>query len=225
MSAPRTVAVDGPSGVGKSTIGRLVADRYGYLFFDTGALYRAVSHAALRRGVEPGDGEALARLAGTLRIELERAAAGSGRMYHVRVEGEDVTEELRSAAVERVVSEVSAHPEVRAALLGRQREIARASRSVLVGRDIGTVVLPDADLKVYLDAPLEERARRRHRELLDKDGELSLESVAQELRRRDRIDSERASAPLRIPPDAVVVDTAGKGIEQVLAEIEPWIVP
>lgn len=220
MSLPRTVALDGPAGVGKSTVGKLLADRHGYIFLDTGVLYRAVSLAAIRRGVGAGDEHGLAGVARELRVEIGRAAPGSGRMYTVLLDGADVTDELRSPEVEAVVSEVSAHPAVRAALLERQREIARGSRSVLVGRDIGATVLPDAELKVYLDASLQERALRRHRERLQKDPAYPFERVIEELKHRDKLDTERASSPLRVPPDALVIHTDGKDVDQVLAEIE-----
>ncbi|MDP9353345.1 MAG: (d)CMP kinase [Chloroflexota bacterium] len=220
MSAPRTIAVDGPAGVGKSTIGKLLADRHTMLFLDTGALYRAVSLAALCRGVAANDETGLEGVAHHLDVQLLRAEPDSGLMYRVRLDGSDVTEEIRSPRVEAIVSEVSAHPKVRAALLRRQREIAHASPSVLVGRDIGTTVLPDADLKVYLDATLEERALRRHRERLAKEPEYPFERVLEELQRRDKLDTERASSPLRVPEDALVVDTTGKDIETVLSEIE-----
>lgn len=220
MSAPRTIAVDGPAGVGKSTIGKLLADRHTMLFLDTGALYRAVSLAALCRGVTANDEIGLEDVAHHLDVQLLRAEPDSGLMYRVRLDGSDVTEEIRSPRVEAIVSEVSAHPKVRAALLRRQREIAHASPSVLVGRDIGSTVLPDADLKVYLDATLEERALRRHRERLAKDPEYPFERVLEELQRRDKLDTKRASSPLRVPEDALVVDTTGKDIETVLSEIE-----
>ncbi len=190
------------------------------LFLDTGALYRAVSLAALCRGVAANDETGLEDVAHHLDIQLLRAEPDSGLMYRVRLDGSDVTEEIRSPRVEAIVSEVSAHPKVRAALLRRQREIAHASPSVLVGRDIGTTVLPDADLKVYLDATIEERALRRHRERLAKEPEYPFERVLEELQRRDKLDTERASSPLRVPEDALVVDTTGKDIETVLSEIE-----
>ncbi len=212
--------MDGPAGVGKSTIGKLLADRHTMLFLDTGALYRAVSLAALCRGVAANDETGLEDVAHHLDVQLLRAEPDSGLMYRVRLDGSDVTEEIRSPRVEAIVSEVSAHPKVRAALLRRQREIAHASPSVLVGRDIGTTVLPDADLKVYLDATLEERALRRHRERLAKEPEYPFERVLEELQRRDKLDTERASSPLRVPEDALVVDTTGKDIETVLSEIE-----
>lgn len=220
MTTPRTIALDGPAGVGKSTVGRLLADRHGYLFLDTGVLYRAVSLEAIRRGVAATDGAGLTTVARNLDILMLRAEPDSGRMYIVRLAGEDVTDGLRSPQVEAIVSQVSAHPDVRAALLERQREIARSSRSVLVGRDIGTTVLPDADFKVYLDASVEERARRRHRERLAKDPLFPYERVVEELKHRDKLDSGRAASPLRIPEDALVIDTNGKDVEAVLSEIE-----
>lgn len=220
MIGPYNIAVDGPAGVGKSTVGKLLAERHGYLFLDTGVLYRVVGLLALREGVAPGDEEGLASLARGLDIELVRTEPGSPQLYRVLLGGEDVTAELRGADVERRVSEIAAHPQVRAALLDRQREIARRSPSVLVGRDIGTVVLPEAELKIYLEASLSERALRRHRELLGRGAAASFAQVTEELKRRDRLDSERTSAPLRVPDDAYVVDTNGKAIEAVLEEIE-----
>lgn len=217
---PRQVALDGPAGVGKSTIGKLLADRRDLVFLDTGVLYRAVSLAALDRGVESTDDGALAEIARSLDIEILRPEPGSERMYIVCIEGHDVTDVLRSPDVEAIVSVVSAHPAVRAELLTRQRELAEASPSVLVGRDIGTVVLPNADVKIYLDASLHERARRRHTELLARGRRQSFEDVVLELQRRDKSDTERAVSPLRIPEDAIVVDTDGKDIEEVLQEIE-----
>lgn len=224
MSRPRTIAVDGPAGVGKSTIGKLLADRHAMLFLDTGALYRAVSLAALCRGVNVSDEDGLEAVARHLDVQLLRATPESDQMYRVLLDGADVTEEIRSPRVEAVVSEVSAHPRVRAALLHRQREIAHASPSVLVGRDIGTTVLPDADLKVYLDATLEERTLRRYRERLEKDPNYPYERVLEELQRRDKLDTERVSSPLRVPENALVVDTTGKDIETVLREIEAKMV-
>ncbi len=220
MSTPRTIALDGPAGVGKSTIGKLLADRHRYLFLDTGVLYRAVSLAAVRQGIAPVDAVALREVARDLDLEIQRAEPESGYMYRVSLDGEDVTEVLRSPEVEQIVSEVSAHTQVRAELLHRQREIARANPSVLVGRDIGTVVLPNADLKVYLDATLEERTMRRHRERLVKDPAFPYERVLAELQRRDMLDTERATSPLRVPDDALLIDTTGKDVDAVLLEIE-----
>ncbi len=220
MTAPRTIALDGPAGVGKSTIGKLLADRHHYLFLDTGVLYRAVSLVAVRQGIASADTARLREVARDLDVEILRAEPESEFMYRVSIDGEDVTEILRSPEVEQIVSEVSAHPQVRAELLQRQREIARANPSVLVGRDIGTVVLPDADLKVYLDATLEERTMRRHRERLQQDPMYPYERVLAELQRRDKLDTERASSPLRVPDDALLIDTTGKDVDAVLLAIE-----
>ena len=220
MTVPRTIALDGPAGVGKSTIGKMLADRHQYLFLDTGVLYRAVSLVAVRQGIAAADADRLREVARDLDVEILRAEPESEFMYRVAIDGEDVTEILRSSEVEQIVSEVSAHRQVRAELLQRQREIARARPSVLVGRDIGTVVLPDADLKVYLDATLEERTMRRHRERLQQDPEYPYERVLAELQRRDKLDAERASSPLRVPDDALVLDTTGKDVDAVLLAIE-----
>ncbi len=220
MTSPRTIALDGPAGVGKSTIGKLLADRHHYLFLDTGVLYRAVSLVAVRQGIASADAARLREVARDLDVEILRAEPESEFMYRVSIDGEDVTEILRSPEVEQIVSEVSAHPQARAELLQRQREIARANPSVLVGRDIGTVVLPDADLKVYLDATLEERTMRRHRERLQQDPMYPYERVLAELQRRDKLDTERASSPLRVPDDALLIDTTGKDVDAVLLAIE-----
>lgn len=220
MRPPRTIALDGPAGVGKSTIGKLLADRHSYLFLDTGVLYRAVSLAAVRQGLASADAISLSIVARDLDVAIGRAEPESGYMYRVLLCGEDVTDALRSPEVEQIVSEVSAHPQVRAQLLQRQREIARANPSVLVGRDIGTVVLPDADLKVYLDATIEERTMRRHRERLLKDPAFPYERVLAELQRRDKLDTERTSSPLSVPVDAILIDTTGKDVDAVLLEIE-----
>lgn len=220
MRLPRMIAIDGPAGVGKSTIGKCLADRLGYIFLDTGALYRAVTLVALRSGVPASDEAALAALAETLDLEFLRPLPGSGQLYRVFSHGEDITTQLRSEAVEEQVSVVSAHPRVRAALLERQRQLARTSPSILVGRDIGTVVLPEADLKLFLDASLEERAARRYSEVRQRGHEVAYEEVLHDLQTRDRLDSERATSPLKAAADAVRVDTNGKDVQTVMSEIE-----
>lgn len=213
------IAIDGPAAAGKSTVARLLAARLGALLFDTGSLYRALTLAARRHQVSPDDGPALARLAGEIEIEVRPGAAADGRLYSVLLGGEDVTWELRSPAVEQWVSKVAAHPLVRDALLPHQRRIAAAGPVVMVGRDIGTVVVPDAGLKVFLLASEEERARRRHDEQRARGGEMTLEEVLADLRRRDAIDASRATAPLRPAADAVLVDTDGLGVDDVVAQI------
>src|SRR6476469_2685006 len=167
MATPRTVAIDGPAGAGKSTIGALLAERLGYLFLDTGAMYRAVALAALRRGISPTNEELLADLSDNLPILIEKPSSDEtdGRSYTVMLGPEDITWEIRKPEVESVVSQVASHPEVRSALVRQQRRMASLGPVVMVGRDITTEVLPDADLKIYLDASLQERAKRRYEEL------------------------------------------------------------
>src|SRR6266566_4750126 len=166
MQRPRHIAIDGPAGSGKSTVGEQLARRLGYLYIDTGAMYRAVAWLALQEGVDIDDGPALARLALDAGIVIGHPNIADGRQYTVTVHGQDVTWDIRSAPVTRAVSPVSAHPEVRAILIARQRAMAHEHDGiVMVGRDIGAVVLPDADLKIYLTASLQERARRRYAEL------------------------------------------------------------
>jgi len=200
-----------------------LADRYGYLFFDTGVLYRALALKAIEKNVDPTDEESLANIASSMRVDVLPSPATSHSMYKVIVDGSDVTDRLRSSEVENIVSIVSAHPKVRQSLLEHQRRIAKSGPSVVVGRDIGTVVLPDAQLKIYLDAAPEERANRRYRELLSRGVNTTYEQVLMDIHRRDKLDSSRAASPLRVPKDAVVIDTTGKNIQEVLAEVEHWM--
>jgi cytidylate kinase len=207
----RTVAIDGPAGAGKSTLARALAERLGLERLDTGAMYRSVAWAALRRGVDPGDAEAVAALARCLRIEVGE---------RVLVDGEDATAAIRTPAVDASVSVVAAIPAVRAEMVRRQRAwVAERGGGVVEGRDIGTVVLPDADVKVYLTARSGERARRRAAER----GSEPVGEVARALERRDALDSTREASPLPDPgavaADAIVVDSTGKQAERVLEEV------
>ncbi len=211
MPKPATIAIDGPGAVGKSAIGSLLAQRLGYRFLDTGAMYRALTWLALELGIDLEDEKALEELASGARIELAAEA--------VMVAGRDVTGDIRGEEVERGVSLVAKVAGVRRALVAQQRQMAQGGRVVLAGRDIGTVVLPRAELKLYLAASPEERARRRHLELVQRGEKAHYEQVLAELKRRDKIDSERALAPLQPAPDAKIIDTDGLNIEQVLAEI------
>jgi cytidylate kinase len=219
LTRPSTIAIDGPAASGKSTIGGLLAERLGYVYLDTGVMYRAVTWAALQRGVSIDDESGVTALAEQLQIDVIRPSVNDGRQYTVLADGVDITWEIRSPAVDHGVSPVSVYPGVRAALTRQQRRLGQKGQIVMVGRDIGTVVLPAADLKVYLDATAEERANRRYREILDRGGTAEFEEVLAGLRRRDEIDSGREVAPLQAAADAVVLDTTHLGIEQVLQQV------
>jgi len=220
VSQSLTIAIDGPAASGKSTIGGLLAERLGYLYLDTGAMYRAVTWVALERGLDIDDEEPLSALARSLEIEITRPGVNDGRQYTVLADGEDVTWEIRRPDVDRYVSPVSACADVRQALTEQQRRIAQRGRVVMVGRDIGTVVIPDADLKIYLDASPEVRARRRFLELVERGEQADYEEILSNVVRRDRIDSQREVAPLKAAQDAIVVDTDNLSIGEVLDVIE-----
>ncbi|CAA9586328.1 MAG: Cytidylate kinase [uncultured Thermomicrobiales bacterium] len=217
---PRTIAIDGPAGAGKSTIADALAQRLGYLYFDTGVLYRAVTLAALRRGLAPGDHPSLAALVEQLHIDVLPPTLQDGRGLTVILDDEDVTWAIRTPEVDHNVSAVSAQPAVRQALLQRQRAVAARGGIIMAGRDIGTVVLPDADLKLYLEATPEERAQRRAVEEQSRGLERPFPEVLAEIERRDDIDSHRALSPLRPAADAIIVDTEGLDIDAVLATID-----
>lgn len=216
---PSTITIDGPVASGKSTIGHLLAQRLGYLYLDTGAMYRAVTWVALARGVPVEDEAAVTVLAQSLHIDVVPPAADDGRQYTVLADGEDVTWDIRRPEVDATVSVVSAYAGVRQAMVAQQRRIAAAGRVVMVGRDIGSVVLPDADLKLYLDASPQERARRRWLERRARGENVAYEEVLTMMLRRDEIDSHRAVSPLRVPEGAVVIDTTGLTVEEVLARV------
>lgn len=219
MPKPRTVAIDGPASAGKSTLGERVAQALGYLYFDTGVMYRAVTWGALRRGIAIADEAAVTTLAETITINVTRPRVADGRQYDVYVDGTDVTWEIRQPEVDANVSPVSAYPGVRRSLTARQRDIGQRGEVVMVGRDIGTVVMPDADLKVYLDASVEERARRRLREMQARGCPASYEAVLEVIRQRDRIDSGRAVAPLRPASDAIYLNNDRMSVEEEVAFI------
>lgn len=216
---PATVAIDGPGGVGKSTIGQLLAHELGYLYFDTGVMYRALTLAALRAGISPADEQALSELADSVCIAVVAPTVSDGRQYTVLLDGEDVTWAIRRPDVDATVSEVSVWPPVREALVAQQRALAAHGHVVMVGRDVGTVVLPDADLKIYLNASSRTRAERRYQELLARGQQPRFAEVLAQLEHRDVIDSTREASPLRPAEDAVIVDTEGKSVEEVLAVI------
>ncbi len=216
MPYPDTIAIDGPAAAGKSTIGELLAKDLDYLYFDTGVMYRAVTLAALQRGVDIEDEEKVGRLAEEVRINVCQPTIEDGRQYTVYVDDQDVTWDLRRPEVDSNVSPVSAYPAVRAALTEQQRRIGQRGKVVMVGRDIGTVVLPDAPLKIYIDATVEARAGRRYLENLQRGQVCKYKDILRDMRRRDRIDSERDAAPLRPAADAVIIDTTNLDVAQVM---------
>jgi cytidylate kinase len=216
---PRTIAIDGPAGAGKSTIGALVAERLGYLYLDTGAMYRAVALAAKRRGIDPDDAERLAKLAREVRVLIGPPTKRDGRAYTVLLDGDDVTWEIRDADIDRIVSQVARVPAVRDAMVEQQRALAQRGRLVMVGRDIGTVVLPGADRKIYLTASAAERAKRREEELRARGQVRPRQELLQEILRRDELDSQRAVAPLKAADDAVVIQTDGLSVGQALDKV------
>lgn len=213
------IALDGPASSGKSTVGSLLAGRLNYLFFDTGAMYRAVTLIALVRRIPVADEAAVSALAGSLKIDVLPPLFNDGRQCTVLADGDDVTWSIRAPEVDANVSQVSAYPKVREILTAQMRAIAKRGRVVMVGRDIGTVVLPDADLKIYLDASSEERARRRHSELEARGIEKLYDEILAAIRERDRFDSSRQHAPLKADSDAKIVDTTGLNINQVVSEL------
>ena len=216
---PGLIAVDGSAASGKSTIGRQLAARLGYRFLDTGIMYRAITWAALKRGIDVHDSVALADLASSIDTIVELPEPGDQSPARISVDGCDVTDHLRAPEVDENVSLVSRVAGVREALVQRQRAIAEPGRIVMAGRDIGTVVLRDAALKVYLDASPEERARRRHADFVASGRPVTEDAVLQDLRRRDQIDRERDASPLRPADDAVKIDTDGLTQEQVLERV------
>lgn len=212
------VAIDGRTAAGKSTVARAIATRLGFRYVDTGAMYRSVALAAIRRGVDLADTDATARLAGALVIDF-RPAADAAAGDRVVVDGEDVTEAIRTPDVSEGASIVSVSPGVRSALVARQRAMGAEGGVVMEGRDIGTVVFPDADVKFFLDASLGVRARRRHAELRARGAEVDLEDVRRTEAERDQRDETRALSPLRPAADAVVLDTTTQGLEDVINSI------
>jgi CMP/dCMP kinase len=216
MSPPRIIAIDGPAASGKSTLAKRLAEHLGYLYFDTGVLYRAITWAALENGIDVEQEVEVTQLAEQLEIDVRPPSQADGRSFDVWIDEQDITWKIRHPQVDAKVSIVSAYPGVRMALIEKQRRIGLRGEVVMVGRDIGTVVLPEADLKIYLDASVEERARRRYDELLERGISPDLVEIEHSMRERDRIDSTRQVAPLRPAEDACILDSDDLDIEQVL---------
>ncbi len=222
MSYPEIVAIDGPAASGKTTIANQLAERWKYLFFDTGVMYRAVTWLALEKQIPIKDEPAVSALAEKIQIDVEPSSKDDGREYDVLVDGVDVTWHLRSPKVDAKVSKVSAYPAVRKALTKQQRRIGLRGKVIMVGRDIGTVVLPEADLKIFLDADVDERARRRFNQRVDRGERVEFSKILKKLKKRDRIDSTREIAPLCAASDAVVINTDTLSVADVLSEIEKY---
>ena len=216
MVRPKTIAIDGPAASGKSTLGSLLANYLGYLYFDTGVMYRAVTLAALQRGLSIDDEAAVGELAQKVCIDVRPPSVDDGRAYDVLLNGEDVTWAIRADAVNTHVSPVSTYAAVRTAMTGQQRRIANEQPVVMVGRDIGTVVVPDADLKIFLDASVEIRAQRRYEEMIERGEKAEFNLVYLSLKNRDKIDSNRKIAPLKPADDAVVINADNLSISEVL---------
>jgi cytidylate kinase len=221
---PSIIAIDGPAASGKSTIGLRLAEALGYLFFDTGVMYRAITWLALNRDIDVRDESAVTALAEEAQIDVAPASKPDGRSCDVLLNGQDITWEIRGRRVDTNVSIVAAYPGVRKALSQQQRRIGQRGKIVMVGRDIGTVVLPNADLKIYLDASAEERAKRRYDEIMARGGKANYEEILKRVIERDHIDSTREVAPLRAATDAIVLDSnqlsADEVFEQVLALVK-----
>jgi len=223
---PSIIAIDGPAASGKSTIAKLLADDLGFLFFDTGVMYRAVTWIALQQGADLKDGDLISNIAENVKIDVSTPSIDDGRDSDIKADGQDITWEIRKPEVDANVSVVSSYPGVRNALSTQQRRIGLRGNVVMVGRDIGTVVLPDADLKIYLDASVEERARRRFLESSERGEPVLFDTVLKFLKRRDQIDSSREIAPLCAAEDAILMNTDNLSIDQVFEKtrtlIDQW---
>jgi cytidylate kinase len=221
---PSIIAIDGPAASGKSTVGLRLAEALGYLFFDTGVMYRAITWLTLTRGIDVHDESAVTVLAEEAQIDIAPTSKPDGRSCDVLLNGKDITWEIRGRRVDTNVSIIAAYPGVRRALSQQQRRIGLRGKIVMVGRDIGTVVLPNADLKIYLDATAEERAKRRYDEIMARGAKANYDEILKRVVERDRIDSTRDVAPLRVAQDAIVLNsdklTADEVFEQVLALVK-----
>lgn len=220
MDIPNIIAIDGPAASGKSTIGHILAKRWDYLYFDTGSMYRAITWVAIQKDVPVENQDEVTALAQEVDIDVKPPSVDDGRDYDVLAEGEDITWEIRRPEVDRNVSIVAAYPGVREALTSQQRKIGLRGEVVMVGRDIGTVVLPEAELKIYLKASVRERARRRYLQRRARGEDVEFQPILQGMKRRDEIDSTREVAPLRVADDAIVIDSDEMEIGEVVAKIE-----
>jgi cytidylate kinase len=220
MEMPDVITIDGPASSGKSTVAAILANSIDYLYFDTGVMYRAVTLGVLQAHIPLEDENRIASLAETVNIDIREASLNDGRQYDVYLDGVDVTWQIRTRAIDQNVSQVSTYAGVRTAMTNQQRQIGLRGKVVMVGRDIGTVVLPEAELKIYLDASAEERAQRRYKELIARGEAAQYENILAGIRKRDEIDSNRQIAPLIPAPDAVIINTDKLSISQVVERIK-----
>jgi cytidylate kinase len=219
LATAKNIAIDGPVASGKTSVGLDLAERLGYLFLDTGVMYRAAAWAAVNAGLDINDEAAVSDLTGKIKIEIEKPSVDDGRSNDIFVDGQDVTWEIRKDYVNNNVSQVSTYKQVRKILTEQQRQFGQRGSVVMVGRDIGTVVLPDADLKVFLIASAEERARRRYEEDMKRKGQANYQQILDNMIQRDETDSSRKVAPLVAAKDAIDVVTDGKSKDEVVEEI------
>lgn len=220
MSIPDAITIDGPASSGKSTVAAILAKELAYLYFDTGVMYRAVTYGVLQSNISLLDDAGITALAEKVKIDISEPSVSDGRQYDVLMDGNDITWEIRTRLVDQHVSQVSAYSGVRKAMTYQQRQIGLRGKVVMVGRDIGTVVLPEAKLKIYLDASSEERARRRYKELIDRGEAANFENILAGIKKRDEIDSTRQIAPLKPAEDAVIINTDHLSVSQVVEKIK-----
>ena len=220
----KTIAIDGSAASGKSTLGSSLAKKLNYLYLDTGVMYRSITWATLNAKIDVADEAAVSDLAETFKLEILPTAAEDGRQATVRVDGQDVTWLIRRPEIDANVAQVSSYPRVRRAMTGRQRKIAAQGPVVMVGRDIGTVVLPDADLKIFVSASLEVRARRRYEECLKRGETVAYEAVLAAMADRDRLDREKPISPMVPAEDAVIINTDQLNIDDVLQKVEHLVI-
>jgi len=213
---PQLIAIDGPVAVGKSSVGLRLAKRLGYIFFDTGMIYRAFTWKVLESGTSPEDEQRLCRLATATKFDFIPSKEGALLLF---LDGEDVSSKLLCGKIEELVALIAKVAGVRKAMVSQQRKLAERGRVVMAGRDVGTVVLPWAELKVFLTASMEERARRRHRELLGRGENSSLETVLADLKKRDELDINRTISPLKPAINAIIINTEKLSLEQVVDKI------
>ncbi len=217
------VAIDGPAGSGKSTVARILAERLKFTYIETGSMYRAVAWKVDQLGLDPKDEAKVAEVAHNIQIEFHPLGEGAGQ--RLIVDGQDLTGKLKTETIGRLAAVVAANPEVRNILVAKQRDMGKAGNAVMDGRDIGTVVFPNAEKKFYLDADVKERARRRYDEMKEQYPELNLDEIVEQVKQRDFEDKNRAASPLKPADDAVIVDTSGKSIEGVVEELMRAIPP